>query len=201
MIHESHCAPHRSARHPACRLFSARKPAKAAAPPRHAKTGHRAGARAGGATFHPADRVSLPRAPGIGSGIPRRPRRHQPSRSRLQRQFPRPVRDGPTRRPANPQLRRSSPLRQSRGPPCRKLSRGRNQTTPGAGDRPPPRGQAYSGPAWTSPALSTAQKEVRATIRNYLALSDDAEKHNDPRQADAFAERAQILAKELQSGK
>lgn len=49
--------------------------------------------------------------------------------------------------------------------------------------------------------LSTAQKEVRATILNYLALSDDAEKHNDPRQADAFAERAQILAKELQSGK
>lgn len=49
--------------------------------------------------------------------------------------------------------------------------------------------------------LSTAQQEVKATILNYLALSDDAQKHNDPRQADAFAERAQILAKELQSGK
>ena len=38
-----------------------------------------------------------------------------------------------------------------------------------------------------------------STIRNFLGLSDEAEKHNDPRQADSFAERAQILAKELQS--
>ena len=47
--------------------------------------------------------------------------------------------------------------------------------------------------------LTNAQKNVMATIRNFLALSDEAEKHNDPRQADSFAERAQILAKELQS--
>ena len=47
--------------------------------------------------------------------------------------------------------------------------------------------------------LTHAQKNVMATIRNFLALSDEAEKHSDPRQADSFAERAQILAKELQS--
>jgi hypothetical protein len=42
---------------------------------------------------------------------------------------------------------------------------------------------------------------VVATIRNFLTLSGEAENHNDMRQADALAERAQILAKELQSGK
>jgi hypothetical protein len=47
--------------------------------------------------------------------------------------------------------------------------------------------------------LTSAQKNVMATIRSFLVLSDEAEKHNDPRQADSFAERAQILAKELQS--
>jgi hypothetical protein len=46
--------------------------------------------------------------------------------------------------------------------------------------------------------LTPAQKNVISTIRNFLTLSDEAEKHNDPRQADSFAERAQILAKELQ---
>src|ERR1017187_82011 len=45
------------------------------------------------------------------------------------------------------------------------------------------------------------QQSVAATIRNFLALSEEAEKHNDMRQADALAERAQILAKELQSGR
>jgi hypothetical protein len=49
--------------------------------------------------------------------------------------------------------------------------------------------------------LTGAEQDMVATIRNFLALSEDAEKHNDPRQADALAERAQILAKELQSGK
>jgi hypothetical protein len=44
------------------------------------------------------------------------------------------------------------------------------------------------------------QLKVADTIRSFLALSEDAEKHNDMRQADALAERAQILAKELQSG-
>ena len=47
--------------------------------------------------------------------------------------------------------------------------------------------------------LTPAQRNVMATIKNFLVLSDDAEKHKDPRQADSFAERAQILAKELQS--
>jgi len=48
---------------------------------------------------------------------------------------------------------------------------------------------------------TSAQQNVADTIRNFLALSEEAEKHNDLRQADALAERAQILAKELQSGK
>ena len=48
---------------------------------------------------------------------------------------------------------------------------------------------------------TSAQQNVEATIRSFLALSEEAEKHNDLRQADALAERAQILAKELQSGK
>jgi hypothetical protein len=49
--------------------------------------------------------------------------------------------------------------------------------------------------------LTGAQQHAAATIRSFLGLSEEAEKHNDPRQADALAERAQILAKELQSGK
>ena len=49
--------------------------------------------------------------------------------------------------------------------------------------------------------LTGTEQGVAATIRNFLALSEEAEKHNDPRQANALAERAQILAKELQSGK
>ncbi len=49
--------------------------------------------------------------------------------------------------------------------------------------------------------LSRAQQNVAATVRSFLALSDEAEKRNDLRQADSLAERAQILAKELQSGK
>jgi hypothetical protein len=49
--------------------------------------------------------------------------------------------------------------------------------------------------------LTGAEQGVVATIRNFLALSKEAEDHSDPRQANALAERAQILAKELQSGK
>jgi hypothetical protein len=45
-----------------------------------------------------------------------------------------------------------------------------------------------------------ARQSAIATIRSFLTLSVDAENHNDMRQADGFAERAQILAKELQSG-
>jgi hypothetical protein len=49
--------------------------------------------------------------------------------------------------------------------------------------------------------LSGSQQNVAATIRSFLALSAEAENRNDLRQADSLAERAQILAKELQSGK
>jgi hypothetical protein len=49
--------------------------------------------------------------------------------------------------------------------------------------------------------LTGAEQNVAAMIRNFLALSEEADKHNDPRQANSLAERAQILAKELQSGK
>ena len=49
--------------------------------------------------------------------------------------------------------------------------------------------------------MTGTQQNVAATIKSFLTLSEEAEKHNDMRQADALAERAQILAKELQSGK
>ena len=49
--------------------------------------------------------------------------------------------------------------------------------------------------------LNSSEQKVAATIRDFVNLSDEAEKHSDPRQAVALAERAQILAKELQSGK
>ncbi len=49
--------------------------------------------------------------------------------------------------------------------------------------------------------LSGAQKDVEATIRSFVTLSEEAEQHGDPRQAVALAERAWILAKELQSEK
>jgi hypothetical protein len=48
--------------------------------------------------------------------------------------------------------------------------------------------------------VSAARQSVIATIKSFIALSEEAEKHNDMRQADGFAERAWILAKELQSG-
>lgn len=49
-------------------------------------------------------------------------------------------------------------------------------------------------------SMSKARQNAIATIKSFLALSEEAENHNDMRQADGFAERAQILAKELQSG-
>jgi hypothetical protein len=49
--------------------------------------------------------------------------------------------------------------------------------------------------------LGPAQQNAVKNIRNFLALSDEAEKRNDVRQADALAERAQILARDLQNGK
>jgi hypothetical protein len=48
--------------------------------------------------------------------------------------------------------------------------------------------------------LTPAEKNVVATIQSFLTLSEEAEKHSDPRQAVAHADRAHILAKELQSG-
>ena len=45
------------------------------------------------------------------------------------------------------------------------------------------------------------QQTIVNDIRNFMVLSDEAEKRNDLRQADAFAERAQILARDLQNGK
>ena len=48
--------------------------------------------------------------------------------------------------------------------------------------------------------LTAARQNTIATIKSFLALSEEAENHNDMRQADGFAERAWILAKELQSG-
>jgi hypothetical protein len=49
--------------------------------------------------------------------------------------------------------------------------------------------------------LNSVQQSTVATIRSFLTLSEEALRRNDPRQADALAERAQILAKELQSGR
>ena len=49
--------------------------------------------------------------------------------------------------------------------------------------------------------LGKLQLGVVRTIRSFVDLADDAEKHGDFRQADALAERAQVLARELQSGK
>jgi len=48
---------------------------------------------------------------------------------------------------------------------------------------------------------SPAQKAAAATIQNFIDLSQQAEHDKDMRKADALAERAQILAKEQQSGK
>jgi hypothetical protein len=45
------------------------------------------------------------------------------------------------------------------------------------------------------------QDLVMNNIENFLTLSKEAEKRNDIRQADALAERAQILARDLQNGK
>ena len=49
--------------------------------------------------------------------------------------------------------------------------------------------------------LSPDQRSVRDAITSFLASSREADSNNDPRQADALAERAQILAKGLVGGK
>jgi hypothetical protein len=45
--------------------------------------------------------------------------------------------------------------------------------------------------------LNTDQKKMVTRIQSFVTQSDDAEKHGDMRQADALAERALVLAKEL----
>ena len=49
--------------------------------------------------------------------------------------------------------------------------------------------------------LTHTQENVVKSIRTFLTLSEEAEKRNDIRQADALAERAQILARDLSNGK
>jgi hypothetical protein len=48
--------------------------------------------------------------------------------------------------------------------------------------------------------LSKEQREIVTRIQSFVQLSDEAEKRGDMRQADALAERGQLLARELQSG-
>jgi hypothetical protein len=48
--------------------------------------------------------------------------------------------------------------------------------------------------------LTAAERGAVARINQFVKLSDDAEKSGDMRSADELAERAHILAKELQSG-
>jgi hypothetical protein len=51
-----------------------------------------------------------------------------------------------------------------------------------------------------SRALTREQREEIGRIESFLQLSDEAEKKSDMRQADALAERGEILMRELQSG-
>jgi hypothetical protein len=48
--------------------------------------------------------------------------------------------------------------------------------------------------------LSRDQRAVRSRIETFLQQSDDAQKKGDMRLADALAQRAQVLARELQNG-
>jgi hypothetical protein len=49
-------------------------------------------------------------------------------------------------------------------------------------------------------ALSRDQRGVVSRIQTFLQQSDDAQKKGDMRLADALAQRAQVLARELQNG-
>jgi len=49
--------------------------------------------------------------------------------------------------------------------------------------------------------LSQTQKNIVTSIRSLVTLSEEAEKRNDMGTADTLAERAQILAKDLQNGR
>jgi hypothetical protein len=49
-------------------------------------------------------------------------------------------------------------------------------------------------------SLTAAERSTVARVNQFVKLSDDAEKSGDMRSADELAERAHILARELQSG-
>lgn len=49
--------------------------------------------------------------------------------------------------------------------------------------------------------LTASENDMVARINQFVKLSDDAEKSGDMRSADQLAERAHILARELQNGK
>jgi hypothetical protein len=49
--------------------------------------------------------------------------------------------------------------------------------------------------------LNPSQREQLFRIRSFLQLSDHAEAKNEMRDADVLAERAQVLVRELQSGR
>jgi hypothetical protein len=48
--------------------------------------------------------------------------------------------------------------------------------------------------------LNRDQREIVTRIQSFVQLSDEAEKRGDMRQADALAERGQLLVRELQNG-
>ncbi|HJT89478.1 MAG TPA: hypothetical protein VJ732_16530, partial [Bryobacteraceae bacterium] len=49
--------------------------------------------------------------------------------------------------------------------------------------------------------LNATQQNLVSRIQSFLQLSEEAEGKADMRQADALAERAQVLARELQNGR
>lgn len=49
--------------------------------------------------------------------------------------------------------------------------------------------------------LSTAQRSLKSSIESFVKTSEDAERRNDARSADSLAEKALVLARELQGGK
>ena len=55
--------------------------------------------------------------------------------------------------------------------------------------------------ALKSRRLNKAQQNVVANIRSFVELSDESEKRNEMRMADVLAEKAQILARNLENGK
>ncbi len=52
-----------------------------------------------------------------------------------------------------------------------------------------------------SQRLNDTQRTLKSNIESFVKLSEEAEKRNDARGADALAERALVLARELPGGK